>query len=245
MQNEENKDRQVEKVTVQLRRMLMAGEFQPGSRIPEVPLAERLGVSRTPVRLALGKLEQDGLLVSEPRRGFMVRKITVQEIVDAYDVRGALEALAGRLAIERGITIATRITMEECIAQGQEMLAKGHFVDDDAKPWSEMNERFHMAIVKAAHNEPLVNALAFNARLPLVSPGAIAFKAQSLEVSYRYMSIAQQEHCDILDAVRNRQAVRAESLLREHAYKSRENLRASLQGAQQSLQFPVLDLAKA
>lgn len=238
-------DRQVEKVILQLRRMLTAGEFPPGSRIPEVPIAERLGVSRTPVRLALGHLEQEGLLVSAPRRGFMVRQITITEIVDAFDVRGALEGLACRLAIEKGIDIATRVALEECTAEGHMMLAKGHFVDDDAKRWSEMNQRFHQTLVKAARNEPLAQAIAYNARLPLVAPGAIAFKMQSMEVSYRYMSAAQAEHCDILDAVRQHQAVRAEALIREHAYKSRENLRASLQDAQQQAAFPALKMHPA
>ncbi len=231
---------QVEKVVMQLRRMITAGEFAPGSRIAEIPVAQQLGVSRTPVRLALGQLEQEGLLISAPRRGFMVRQITITEIVDAFDVRGALEALACRLVVEKGLEVATRVELEECVELGAELLAKGHFVDEDAKRWSDMNQRFHHAIVRAARNEPLAHALAYNARLPLVAPGAIAFKMQSMEVSYRYMSASQAEHQDILEALKRRQASRAEALALEHAYKSRENLRASLADAQRRSAFPQL-----
>lgn len=224
--------------------MLTTGEFPPGSRVPEVPVAERLGVSRTPVRLALSHLEQEGLLVSLPRRGFAVREIPVTEIFDAYDVRGVLEGLACRLAIERGIEVATRVELEECLGLGESMLEKGHFVEEDTVRWSEMNARFHQAFVKASCNEPLANAIAYNARLPLVAPDAIAFKLQRLEISYRYMSTAQQEHRDIMDAVRNRQGARAEALLREHAYKSRENLRVSLHEAGQKVHLPTVNLSK-
>lgn len=236
----QNEDSQVEKVILQLRRMITAGEFAPGSRIAEIPVAQQLGVSRTPVRLALGQLEQEGLLVSTPRRGFVVREITSTEIADAFEVRGALEGLACRLVVEKGLEVASRIELEECIALGDAMLAKGHFVDEDARRWSEMNQRFHQAIVRAARNEPLANALAYNARLPLVAPGAIAFKMQSMEISYRYMSAAQTEHKDILEALKSRQASRAEALIVEHAYKSRQNLRSSLADAQRRTVFPTL-----
>ncbi|MBK8063820.1 MAG: GntR family transcriptional regulator [Betaproteobacteria bacterium] len=125
-------ERQVEKVTLQLRQMIMSGEFAPGARIAEIPLAQRLGVSRTPVRLALGLLEQESLVVSSPRRGFVVREITISEIVDAFDVRGALEALACQRALEHGLDGATRAALMDCVAEGDRLLAKGHFDEADA-----------------------------------------------------------------------------------------------------------------
>lgn len=227
----QSSERQVEKVTLQLRRMLLAGEFAPGSRIAEIPLAQRLGVSRTPVRQALGVLEREGLLLSSPRRGFVVREITVAQIVDAFDVRGVLEGMACRLAVERGLEVETRVVMETCLEEGERMLAKGRFDAEDPPRWSEMNARFHGAIARASRSLPLAEAIAFNGRLPMVAAGAIAFNAQGLEVSFRNMQAAQAEHRDLFDAMRKGESARAETLAREHAYKSREKLRESLERA--------------
>jgi GntR family transcriptional regulator of vanillate catabolism len=224
-------ERQVERVTLQLRRMLLAGEFEPGSRIAEIPLAGRLGVSRTPVRLALGVLEQEGLLLSSPRKGFVVREITIAEIVAAFDVRGVLEGMACRLAVERGLEVEARVVLETCLEDGERMLAKGRFDDEDPPRWSAMNARFHAALARAAHNGPLAAAIAYNGRLPMVAAGAIAFNTQGLEVSFRNMQAAQAEHRDLYEAMKTGAAARAESLAREHAYQSREKLRASLERA--------------
>lgn len=230
---EPSDESQVEKVTLKLRRMVLEGEseFSPGTKIAEIPLARRLGVSRTPVRLALGILEQEGLLVRSPRRGFTVREITVQEIVDAFDVRGALEGLACRLAVEKGLQVATRIALEECLDHAERLLAKGHITDTDAQDWTSINARFHNEIVAAAGNRPLSSAFTYNNRLPLVSPGALAFSAGDLDSYLRFMRQAHAEHNDIFDALVKGESARAEALAREHAYKSRENLHVLLDRA--------------
>lgn len=233
-------DSQVEKVMLQLRRMILEGEFAPGTKIAEIPLAQRLGVSRTPVRLALGILEQDGLLVSSPRRGFTVREITVEEIVDAFDVRGALEGLACRLAVEKGLSVATRIALEECLGEAERLLAKGRVTDADAQAWNAVNARFHNEIVAAAGNRPLLNAFEYNNRLPLVSPGALPFAAGDLDYYLDFLRQAHAEHKLIFDALVNGQSARAEALALEHLYKSRENLRSVLDQATARRKSPPL-----
>jgi GntR family transcriptional regulator of vanillate catabolism len=241
----QSNERHVERVTLQLRQMIMAGEFSPGSRVAEVPLAERLGVSRTPVRLALEVLEREGLVLGSPRRGFVVREITVNEITQAYDVRGALEGLAARRAIERGISAATRALLEECVAEGERLLVKGHFSEADTRLWSAMNARFHAAIVDASANKPLADAIAFNARLPMVAAGAIAFNSKTLDLAFLHMQINQGEHRDIVNAILAGQAVRAQALLEEHSYKSREHLKVILErvrGGDRTAEVPGLRL---
>ncbi|MBK8063821.1 MAG: FCD domain-containing protein [Betaproteobacteria bacterium] len=107
-----------------------------------------------------------------------------------------------------------------------------------------MNARFHTAIVDAARNKALAAALEFNSRLPLVAAGAIAFNTQSLDVSMNMQGV-QSEHRDIVDALLRGQAGRAESLVREHAFKSREKLRARLESVrtrQQAQDVPGLRL---
>ena len=79
---------------LRLREMLLSGEFTPGKRLPEIPLANRLGVSRTPLRLALSALEHEGLLEESPTRGYIVRSFQRTDIFDLIEIRGLLEGMA-------------------------------------------------------------------------------------------------------------------------------------------------------
>ena len=90
------------RVIVKIREMILHGELPPGQRVREVELAAKLGVSRTPVRESLPILAQEGVLTQLDTRGFVVRAFTPQEIMDAIDVRGALEGLAARMLAEQG-----------------------------------------------------------------------------------------------------------------------------------------------
>ena len=238
--------RQIERVVLRLRQLILEGHFAPGEHLAEIALAEMLALSRTPVRTALALLEREGLLVSAPRRGYCVREITVDQIVEAIDVRGALEALACRMALERGLAPEMMEALHACMREGEALLARGCFDAAGAKAWSIMNGRFHAQIVAAANSQPLSDAIAHNARLPMVAAGAIAFHAGNLEAAFDMMKIAFAEHTDIVQALSRGQASRAEALLREHAFKSRENLRAALEdrraGGGRGVHIPGLKL---
>ncbi len=93
-----------QQVLIKLRKMIIAGELEGGSRIAEIPTAEMLGVSRQPVRMAFRLLEQEGLLIKNPTRGYIVREISDDLIQDALQVRGVLEGLAAKTLAEKGIT---------------------------------------------------------------------------------------------------------------------------------------------
>ena len=97
-----------DRVTLALREMLMHGEFVPGQKLVEAALAERLGVSRMPVRRALAVLERDGLVTNLPNRGSYVARFTLRQVNDARELRGSLEGLAARLVAERGLAPATQ-----------------------------------------------------------------------------------------------------------------------------------------
>ena len=92
---------QTVKATLGLRELVLDGEFSPGERVPEIGLAKRLGVSRTPLRLALSTLAHEGLLEPLPGGGFVVRAFTLRDVTDAIELRGVLEGTAARLAAER------------------------------------------------------------------------------------------------------------------------------------------------
>ena len=82
--------------------MILRGDLAPGERLAELALAERLGVSRTPIRQALPALAREGLLAAAGRRGYVVRSFSPQDVVDAIETRGLLEGLAARRVAERG-----------------------------------------------------------------------------------------------------------------------------------------------
>ena len=95
---------------LRLRELLLAGEFEAGSRMSELPLVERLGVSRTPLRLALATLEHEGLLELAPGGGYAVRSFTRKDIDHAIELRGVLEGTAARFASVSGSTASLPIT---------------------------------------------------------------------------------------------------------------------------------------
>src|ERR1700722_16443525 len=101
---QEARNSQTMRALLALRELILSGEFGHGDRMSELPLVERLGVSRTPVRLALGKLEHEGLLLALPGGGYVVREFTRADIADATELRGVLEGTAARFAAERGAT---------------------------------------------------------------------------------------------------------------------------------------------
>src|SRR3954466_16039643 len=92
------------KALVRIREMILQGKLSAGQRVAEAPLAERLGMSRTPVRQALPVLAQEGLLVEHGTRGYVVKTISTADILDAIDLRGVMEGLAARRLAERGVS---------------------------------------------------------------------------------------------------------------------------------------------
>ena len=94
-------DSQTLRALLRMRELLLRGEFRPGERIPEIPLAARLHVSRTPLRLVLHRLEEEGLVAARPTGGFVASEFSIRDIYDGIEIRGALEGLAAKLAAER------------------------------------------------------------------------------------------------------------------------------------------------
>jgi GntR family transcriptional regulator of vanillate catabolism len=204
-------------VLVTLRRMISAGELPAGDRLVEIPLAARLGVSRMPVRMAFRELEQEGLLVRAGARGYTVRAVSPDEIAGAVEVRGVLEGLAARLLAERGANKATMAELNACLGDGDSLLAKGRLEEADAPGYLDMNIRFHAAIIEAAGNIAIHEALARNNHLPFASVKALAIDRNDLTTEYRRLNYAHMQHHAIVEAIAARQGTRAEALMREHA----------------------------
>ena len=213
-----------ETVLLQMREMVLSGELPPGARIQEIALGKRLGVSRTPVRNSLTVLEREGLVHGEANRGFTVRSFTTADVLAAYDVRSVLEGYACRVAAERGLTEQQELTLDGCLREGERLLAAGFFDANSIRAWTEMNGRFHATLVQASHNSALASALDLINQHPLAAPTSIVFGMNNLERLFRHMQQAQEDHAVVLTALRRRQVMRAEALMAEHIFKSRENL---------------------
>jgi DNA-binding GntR family transcriptional regulator len=130
---------------------ILRGDLLPGEALTEVALAERLQVSRTPIREALTRLEQDGLL-NRTSRGMVVRERSPEEILDIYEVRILLEADAARAAAERRFALDV-ITLKRTAGELEEMGTS------DPTAMAEANRKFHRAVWRAAHNEPILDLL--------------------------------------------------------------------------------------
>ena len=206
-----------QRVLVTLRRMISTGELAAGERLVEIPLAARLGVSRMPVRMAFRELEQEGLLVRVGVRGYTVRSVSSAEIAGAVEVRGVLEGLAARLLAERGASKATMAELIACLADGDALLAKGRLEEADAPGYLDMNIRFHAAIIEAAGNIAIHEALARNNHLPFASVKALAIDRNDLATEFRRLNYAHMQHHAIVEAIAAGHGARAEALMREHA----------------------------
>lgn len=205
-------------VVATLRQMIVSGRFGAGERLAEIPVAELLGVSRTPVRLAFRSLEQEGLLEKAGKRGFVVRRFSEADVRTAIEVRGALEGLAARHLAERGLPAEVRAALQQSVAEGAAILSKGHLVEADIAGWSLLNQRFHDAIVQAHESHVIGDAIARNNHLPFASADSIALDRGALPAEYEKLRIAQVQHQLVLDALERRESARVEMLMREHAW---------------------------
>ncbi|HDS1707486.1 GntR family transcriptional regulator [Pseudomonas putida] len=204
-------------VLVALRKMIASGELAAGERLMEVPTAELFGVSRMPVRMAFRTLEQEGLLVRFGGRGFQVRSVSADDIAGAVEVRGVLEGLAARQAAERGLSVQARAALQQCLVDGDQLFDKGFVSEDDLQVYHDLNMRFHQVIIDASHNPAIAVALARNDHLPFASVTALAVDRHDLAREYRRFNFAHMQHHAVFDALVNRQAARAEAIMREHA----------------------------
>ena len=136
-----------------LRQAILRGELKPGERLMEIQLADKLGVSRTPIREAIRKLELEGLVLMIPRRGAEVAEITEKSLRDVLEVRGALEELAVELACDR-ITEEGIEQLKVAAKEFEQALQSG-----DVTTYAEADVKFHDVIYLATENQRLIQLL--------------------------------------------------------------------------------------
>jgi GntR family transcriptional regulator of vanillate catabolism len=222
---------QTDRAILGIRDLVLRGVFKAGERLSETDLAERLSVSRTPIRAALQRLEEEGLLeLTQPAR-YVVRGFSEADINDAIEVRGTIEGLAARLAAERGASRIVLGEMKDCLAMIDRVLDDAAVDVEHLSRYVEYNERFHALMLQAADSPMVSRALHRVASLPFASPNAFVLVQAKIPGSFDILRIAQHQHHDIVEAIEARAGSRAEALAREHSRIARKNLELALRNA--------------
>lgn len=207
-----------QQVLIELRKMIISGEIPGGARMAEIPTAEMLGVSRQPVRMAFKLLEQEGLLLKNPTRGYTVREISPKLIQDALEVRGVLEGLAAKKLAEKGLSTQQKDQLMQCIIQIEPIFKKTELSNEDIEIYHYYNTIFHNTIIQGSDNIAIVQALSKNNQLPMASAQALTYDKNNPLSEIRRLHHAHIQHCAIFNALKNRDSARAESLMREHSH---------------------------
>lgn len=176
------------------------GHLLPGTRLRETDLADRLGISRTPVREAIRQLEADGLVVHLPRQGATIRSLDYAEVIELYEMRAVLEGTAARLAAR----VASTVELAELSALNAALAA------DPAGPTAQqVNRQFHRTLLDAARNRFLVKSMsALRKTMMILGPTTLSDPARA--------SQAVTEHAAVLAAIKAHDATTAEAAMRAH-----------------------------
>lgn len=195
------------------------GKLLPGDRLRETELADRLGVSRTPVREAIRQLEADGLVEHVPRLGASVRKLDYPEVMELYEMRAVLEGTAARMAARA----ASDIEIEELIALNNTLSEVG-----TGPEAARLNRLFHANLLDSAKNRYLARSVAsLQKALLILGPTMLSVDERA--------KAADAEHRSILEALQARDEAGAEHAMRKHIEASQRLRIRSLRGRDRSL----------
>ncbi|RYF17976.1 MAG: GntR family transcriptional regulator [Comamonadaceae bacterium] len=221
---------QAVKAQLRLREMILAGDLPGGARIAELTLVERLGVSRTPIRAALMRLEQEGLLEVLPNGGYAVRTFSERDVADAIELRGTIEGLAARLAAERGVAAVVLNEARACLADIDGLLEQPALDDEGFTQYVRLNQRFHVLLAEMAGSTVLARELERVVNLPFASPSGFVVVQANSPRARDMLIVAQDQHRQVLDAIERREGSRAEGIMREHSRLAQRNLREAVGG---------------
>jgi DNA-binding GntR family transcriptional regulator len=199
-----------------LRDAIRKGKLKPGERLMESQLAEDLGVSRTPVREAIRKLELEGYVIMMPRRGTYVANLSIRDVNEVFEIRTSLDSLASGLAAER-------ITDEELERLQRLLVAIGGYIEEnDMDKIVECDTEFHDLLYQASRNSRLVGII-FNLREQLTR-----FRSTSMSFPGR-LKATLEEHRRIVEAIAQGDVAEARAAAEYHMEKSEQTLLESME----------------
>jgi GntR family transcriptional regulator of vanillate catabolism len=215
---------QAVKAQLRLREMILAGELPGGARIAELAIVEKLGVSRTPIRAALMRLEQEGLLEALVNGGYAVRTFSERDVSEAIELRGTLEGLSARLAAERGAATVVLSEARACLGQIDAVLSQPSLDDDAFLRYVTLNQKFHNLLSEMAGSTVIARELERVVSLPFASPSGFVVQQANSPQARDMLIVAQDQHRQVLDAIERREGGRAEAIMREHSRIAQRNL---------------------
>ena len=215
---------------LQLREMILAGELPGGTRIAELSIVEKLGVSRTPIRAALMRLAQEGLLEALSSGGYAVRTFSEREVMDAIELRGTLEGLSARLAAERTAPAVVLGEARECLRQ-YEVLGQPALNDESFTNYVELNAKFHALLSEMSGSSVMARELERVISMPFASPSAFVVAQANSPQARDMLVVAQDQHWQVLSAIEQREGSRAEAIMREHSRLAQRNLHDTLRSS--------------
>ena len=192
-----------------LRKAIVEGSLKPGQRLMEVQLAEQLGVSRTPVREAIRKLELEGLVIMLPRKGAYVADMSIKDVIDLLEVRAALEGLAASLAAERMMPE----NVEKLKNISDEL--KKNVENSNLSETLKKDVEFHQCIFEASGNNKLVQMInSLWEQVYRFREGYMSDYNAALEII--------KEHEKLIGAIENGESEKASKYAREHIEKAEQ-----------------------
>ena len=221
---------QAVKVQLKLREMIFAGELVAGARITELAMVDRLGVSRTPIRAALMRLEQEGLLQHYPSGGYAVRTFSETDVADAIELRGMVEGLAVRLAAERSAPAEVMHGAHACLDQIDAVLCNTRLNDEAFSNYVDLNRQFHELLGALSRASVMQRELERVGSMPFAAPSGLVVVQADSPKARDMLIVAQDQHRQVLDAIERREGARAEAIMREHSRLAQRNLREAVRG---------------
>ncbi|MEW6375004.1 MAG: GntR family transcriptional regulator [Thermodesulfobacteriota bacterium] len=200
-----------------LKKMIVLHEIPPGEKIDEDFLAQQLGVSRTPIRESLCRLENEGIVKIIPRRGAFVVKHSKEKIIEILLLREVLEGLAARLAADH----VDETTIDEMRSLFKDFSESN--IRDQSKNYTQADFKFHTLVVKKSKNSLLMGMMnTLNDHIQMLRLRTVAFRGRPEH--------SLSEHFKIIEALEKRDPSLAESLMRDHIHNVRESVIRNIEG---------------
>jgi len=236
---------QTVRALLDLRELILSGELQPGERISELAMVGRIGVSRTPLRAALIRLESEGMLEAIPSGGFAVRGFTEQDIFTAIEIRGAMEGLAARFAAERSLPPNALKPIKDCLARIDALIEQDLPDKECFSAYVPLNDQFHELLKQLSGSTVISQQIERANAHPFASASGFVGMQAGFPEARTILIIAQDQHRCIVEAIENREGGRAEAMMREHARLAHRNLTTVLANKQSFNQMPGAALLRA
>ncbi len=219
---------QAVKAQLRLRELVLSGELPGGTRIAELSIVEMLGVSRTPIRAALMRLEQEGLLEALPNGGYRVKTFSERDVSEAIELRGTIEGLSARLAAERGAPPVVLNEARACLREIDAVLKSASLSDEDFAKYVKLNASFHALLSEMSGSDVIARQLERVMSLPFASPSGFVIVQANSPAARDMLIVAQDQHWQVIEAIESREGSRAEAIMREHSRIAQRNLKEAV-----------------